>query len=177
MSLSFSHMLATQSSFPPTYCLSSTCLEENVTLSLCRICAPGAVTAATEDGLTVIPSIAIPGVCGVEEVEYLCRVFCQASKDFLEESGILTKINFAFGAVVETPRACLQAERLAKCGFVDFIWFDTNSLTELMFGTSPLDQHQFAVRGAGRLNERSNFASPSFLYLSQAVLHSNGCLS
>lgn len=99
--------------------------------------------SAKNEGVAVTPYIAVPWICGVEEMEYVCRIIQQASHEYLENNNIATELHFGFGAMIEVPRACLQAEKIIRNPFTDFVWFNTDSLTEMVFGLSRPDQHRF----------------------------------
>ena len=74
--------------------------------------------------------IMVPGVCDVRELELarqLCRRIC--SEENLEMPEI--------GCMLELPRACLTADRLAECA--DFLSFGTGDLSESFCGISRYD--------------------------------------
>ncbi len=54
-------------------------------------------------------------------------------------------LNFLFGAMIETPRGCIRADKIATNSMVGFISFGTNDLTQLVFGMSRDDTQQYLV--------------------------------
>ncbi len=55
------------------------------------------------------------------------------------------EINLQFGAMIETPRSCIRADKIASNSLVGFISFGTNDLTQLVFGMSRDDTQQYLV--------------------------------
>ncbi len=85
------------------------------------------------------PEIMIPLVSTVEEFttlkERLAATITQLEND------ANTKVNYLIGTMIETPRACLIAQHLAK--HCDFFSFGTNDLTQLTYGFSRDDAGKF----------------------------------
>lgn len=108
----------------------------------------GAALNAINDGIPVTPYVAIPWISGNEEMEYICRVIQRASEDYALTVNIRTptQMKMGLGALIEVPRACLQAEKIIKNPYTDFMLFNSDSLTEMVFGMSRQDQHRFMVR-------------------------------
>ncbi|RYH25270.1 hypothetical protein EON65_15705 [archaeon] len=102
---------------------------------------------AINEGISVTPYIAIPWISGNEEMEYICRVIQRASEDYAQTVNIRTptQVKMGLGALIEVPRACLQAEKIIKNPYTDFMLFNSDSLTEMVFGMSRQDQHRFMV--------------------------------
>jgi pyruvate,orthophosphate dikinase len=91
------------------------------------------ITAAkkvTEEGRTIYPEIMIPLV-GVDNELRIIRK--RLEKVAIEVSGT-GKVPYKFGTMIEIPRACLTADRIAV--EADFFSFGTNDLTQMTFGYS-----------------------------------------
>ena len=96
-----------------------------------------AIAAATatlrSEGVDALPEIMIPLVSEVRELSTLRaraeRVLAQVS----EETGTDLS-DILIGTMIELPRACVTADRIA--GFADFFSFGTNDLTQTTFGLS-----------------------------------------
>lgn len=90
-------------------------------------------------GIEVVPEIMIPLISAVKEVELLkarvdaiaASVQAEASRDF----------DYKLGVMVETPRAALRAEDIAR--HVSFLSFGTNDLTQMTYGLSRDDAGRF----------------------------------
>ncbi len=54
-------------------------------------------------------------------------------------------LNVQFGTMMEVPRACLRANKIASARNISFVSFGTNDLTQLVFGMSRDDTQQFMV--------------------------------
>ena len=83
--------------------------------------------------------IMIPFVCLEGELRILKDLILSCVKKAEKEFAL--KLPLKFGAMLELPRACLQAGRLAKIG--DFFSFGTNDLTQTVFGFSRDDSGKF----------------------------------
>ena len=91
------------------------------------------ITAAkkvTEEGRTIYPEIMIPLV-GVDNELKIIRK--RLEKVAMEVSGT-QKVPYKFGTMIEIPRACLTADKIALDA--DFFSFGTNDLTQMTFGYS-----------------------------------------
>jgi len=85
-----------------------------------------------EKGETPKVKIMIPLVAHVEEFRLLRKVIEGAASGLFKEIG--TTVGFQVGTMIETPRAALTAEEIAKDA--DFFSFGTNDLTQTTFGFS-----------------------------------------
>jgi pyruvate, orthophosphate dikinase len=99
----------------------------------------------TRRGVRVRPEIMIPVVSLASELAAMRRLVDEVA----EEVG--AGVPFAFGTMIELPRACLVADALARSA--DFFSFGTNDLTQTTFGISRDDAGKFlpAYRDAGHL--------------------------
>jgi pyruvate,orthophosphate dikinase len=85
-----------------------------------------------EKGETPNVKIMIPLVAHVGEFRLLRKVIESAASELFKEIG--TTVKFQVGTMIETPRAALTAEEIAKES--DFFSFGTNDLTQTTFGFS-----------------------------------------
>ena len=97
-----------------------------------------AIKVASE-GIAVNPEIMIPLVVDVNELNYIKKIIEKVADNIIKENGIV--INYKIGSMIETPRACLIADELAK--ELSFFSFGTNDLTQLTFGFSRDDAGKF----------------------------------
>lgn len=88
-----------------------------------------------EEGIEVKPEIMVPQVITSEELA-LVRPTVDRVKEQLE-SKYGKKLEFQFGTMIETVRACTRARRLA--GIAEFFSFGTNDLTQATFSFSRED--------------------------------------
>lgn len=91
---------------------------------------------AVKKGLKPIPYIEVPLIGGKEEYVMIKNIIEDVAKDF-----DLSSINFKIGAMIETPRACLLANEIAK--HAQFLSFGTNDLTQMGCGFSRDDAGKF----------------------------------
>ena len=96
----------------------------------------GSVLKLKKEGITCKPEIMIPLVSTVEEFTTLLVKTIEQLED---EQG--DNVPYLIGTMIETPRACLVADELAK--HCDFFSFGTNDLTQLTFGFSRDDAGKF----------------------------------
>ncbi|MPZ99294.1 MAG: pyruvate, phosphate dikinase [Dehalococcoidia bacterium] len=91
------------------------------------------------EGIETSPEIMIPLV-GVEaELERLREQTLTIAERVLEERG--AKCSYSVGTMIELPRACMVADRIAQ--HADFFSFGTNDLTQTTFGLSRDDAGRF----------------------------------
>ncbi len=84
------------------------------------------------EGKTVTPEIMIPLVGLDKELEVMRRLVVEAAEEVMAETGL--KIDYKVGTMIELPRACVTADRIAA--HADFFSFGTNDLTQTTFGCS-----------------------------------------
>jgi pyruvate,orthophosphate dikinase len=85
-----------------------------------------------EKGETPNVKIMIPLVAHAGEFRLLRKVIEGAAEGLFEEIGMT--VRFQVGTMIETPRAALTADEIAKNA--DFFSFGTNDLTQMTFGFS-----------------------------------------
>ena len=91
------------------------------------------------EGVDVEPEIMIPLVGMEAELEELRALTVQTASQVLTERGVT--IPYTIGTMIELPRACVIADRIAL--HADFFSFGTNDLTQTTFGLSRDDAGRF----------------------------------
>ena len=92
-----------------------------------------------KEGGQVKAEIMLPLICSVKEFEVLKDKIKNEIKKIEEELGVSLPI--LIGTMIELPRACLEAGKLALLS--DFFSFGTNDLTQTVFGFSRDDTSKF----------------------------------
>ena len=92
----------------------------------------GAAAAAAEGGTPPHVEIMVPLVAYETELQQLREVVEGAAEATMAELGV--EIPYSVGTMIELPRACLVADRLAASA--DFFSFGTNDLTQTVLGFS-----------------------------------------
>ena len=90
-------------------------------------------------GHDVRPEIMLPLVGLESEIEELRRAVSEVAESVQQELGV--RLDLLIGTMIEVPRACLIADRIAK--HADFFSFGTNDLTQMTFGFSRDDAGRF----------------------------------
>ena len=90
-------------------------------------------------GIVVKPEIMIPLTSVGNELQMQREYIMDTAQKVFTERG--ERIDFEIGTMIEVPRACVVAEKLAKCA--DFFSFGTNDLTQMSFGFSRDDVSKF----------------------------------
>lgn len=91
-----------------------------------------AALAVAAQGHAVTPGIMVPLVASEEEMSVLARMIRETADEvFLEAK---SEIPYSIGAMIELPRAAIQAARIAR--HVSFVSFGTNDLTQMTYGFS-----------------------------------------
>jgi pyruvate,orthophosphate dikinase len=93
-----------------------------------------------KDGKNPRPEIMVPVTCSVNELKNQKEIVEKVYKEVLQASG-LKKIKYAFGTMIEIPRAALLADQMAQ--EAEFFSFGTNDLTQMSFGFSRDDVGAF----------------------------------
>ncbi|WP_251420532.1 MULTISPECIES: pyruvate, phosphate dikinase [Lactococcus] len=90
-------------------------------------------------GKQVKPEIMIPLISEERELTYLKELLESKIQKLFKESG--REVAYKIGAMLEIPRACLTADKLASAA--QFFSFGTNDLTQLTYGFSRDDSVKF----------------------------------
>ena len=92
-----------------------------------------AAVELTEKGKKVFPEIMIPVTCTVNELKDQKEIVNRVYSEVCLQKGV-QKIDYAFGTMIEIPRAALKADHMAT--EAEFFSFGTNDLTQMSFGFS-----------------------------------------
>ena len=94
-----------------------------------------AAMECANQGVDVRPEIMVPQVITLQEIQHVKRTTDRLVKDLEAESG--KTLNYKFGTMIETVRACTRAWHLAEVA--EFFSFGTNDLTQATFSFSRED--------------------------------------
>ncbi|MBN2610589.1 MAG: pyruvate, phosphate dikinase [Bacteroidales bacterium] len=86
-----------------------------------------------KEGKDPQPEIMVPVTCDVSELDFTKVITDKVYKEVCSKFGI-SEIKYKYGTMIEIPRACLLADRMAKTA--EFFSFGTNDLTQMTFGFS-----------------------------------------
>jgi len=104
----------------------------------------GAAIEADKEGLRVGLQIMIPLVFSEHEVDYIIAIINRVRRELCRMEGVHEGSLFLqIGSMLETPRACLRADRITSIDEVEFLSFGSNDLTQMMLGLSRDDTQQF----------------------------------
>ncbi len=92
-----------------------------------------------KEGVKVFPDIMIPVVSLEKEVTHQSEIIHRVYAEVSRQTGV--KIKYMVGTMIEIPRACLMAGKLAET--MEFFSFGTNDLTQMTFGYSRDDSGYF----------------------------------
>ncbi|MBR2121479.1 MAG: pyruvate, phosphate dikinase [Lachnospiraceae bacterium] len=87
----------------------------------------------------VKPEIMIPLASSWRELQFVKRIVVTTADEEIADSGI--DLKYEVGTMIETPRACVRAHRIAEDA--DFFCFGTNDLTQMTYGFSRDDSNKF----------------------------------
>ena len=106
-----------------------------------------AVAAGKRTGAPVVPEVMVPLIATKMEFDLVKARIDAMAQAVAKETG--TKIDYQVGTMIELPRACLQADKIAETA--EFFSFGTNDLTQTTFGISRDDAASFlgALPGQG----------------------------
>ncbi len=104
-----------------------------------RAIMEAAIEVSAEEGIKITPEIMVPLVDDVKELIYVKNVCVdEINKVFAEKN---TTLDYKIGTMIETPRAALLADEIAKEAM--YFSFGTNDLTQMTFGLSRDDASKF----------------------------------
>lgn len=87
----------------------------------------------------VVPQIMIPLIGDDKEFKFVKNLVCQKADEIIKNNNV--DLEYKVGAMLEVPRACLIADKIAKES--DFFSFGTNDLTQMVYGVSRDDGDKF----------------------------------
>ncbi len=85
-----------------------------------------------KEGRAPHPEVMVPVTCAVEELDYVKPIYDRVKEEVEKQVGV--EVDCLYGTMIEIPRACLCADRMAKTA--EFFSFGTNDLTQMGFGFS-----------------------------------------
>ncbi|MBV8644592.1 MAG: pyruvate, phosphate dikinase, partial [Candidatus Eremiobacteraeota bacterium] len=91
-----------------------------------------AACALRKRGVDALPDVMIPGVGTLEEMRFTYDAAKEVAEQVMREAGV--RVPYHIGTMVELPRACVVADRLASVA--EFFSFGTNDLTQTTYGYS-----------------------------------------
>lgn len=91
------------------------------------------------EGVKTFPEIMIPLIGTLEEFKLQEQIVREVAAKVFAEKG--DKIDYLVGTMIEIPRACLIADKIAE--YAEFFSFGTNDLTQMGFGYSRDDAGKF----------------------------------
>lgn len=99
-----------------------------------------ATVELTKEGKTPLPEIMVPVTCDVSELDFTKKIADRVYAEVCAKFGV-SSIDYKYGTMIEIPRACLLANKMAKTA--EFFSFGTNDLTQMGFGFSRDDTGGF----------------------------------
>jgi pyruvate,orthophosphate dikinase len=115
----------------------------------------GAAVQAIRQNIPVKPELMIPLVCTDHEIDLITPIISSAVNFVLEKARSdtselssqqiknLEALRLTMGSMIEVPRACIRADRIAAAKHMEFVSFGSNDLSQLVFGFSRDDSHRF----------------------------------
>jgi len=97
-----------------------------------RAIIEAAVEVNNELNINIVPEIMIPLVGEAKEFNFVREIVDETAKAVIAEKG--AKLKYLIGTMIEIPRACLTADKIAK--EAEFFSFGTNDLTQMTYGLS-----------------------------------------
>src|SRR5437667_2139735 len=118
-----------------------------------------AATELKKAGKDPKPELMVPVTCDVSELTATQKIFERVKGEVRKQSGV--EVECLYGTMIEIPRACLLADRMAKAA--EFFSFGTNDLTQMTFGFSRDDIGGFL----GAYREQDLLAADPFQTIDQ----------
>lgn len=113
-----------------------------------------AIIEVKKEGIDPHVEIMIPLVVELKELNFIVNKIEEAMKSKFGD--ILDEINYCFGTMIELPRACTTADKIAETAA--FFSFGTNDLTQTAYGMSRDDSGKFIEEyKEDRIFEKSPF--------------------
>lgn len=94
----------------------------------------------TKEGKDPHAEIMVPVTCDIAEIDFTKKIVDKVYAEVCAKFSV-SKIGYKYGTMIEIPRACLLADRMAKTA--EFFSFGTNDLTQMTFGFSRDDTGGF----------------------------------
>mmetsp|Transcript_34424 Transcript_34424/g.75891 ORF Transcript_34424/g.75891 Transcript_34424/m.75891 type:complete len:121 (-) Transcript_34424:27-389(-) len=94
----------------------------------------GAAIFMRDTGEEASPHIMIPLVCTEHEVSLITPVIMQAAEAVCRGEGSrysLDSLGCVVGSMIELPRACIRADRIAECAHIQHISIGSDTLTKV----------------------------------------------
>jgi len=98
-----------------------------------------ATEVARKTGAAPIPEVMVPLIATKAELDMIADRIVAVAEQVQAESGMM--LEYQVGTMVELPRACLMADKIAERA--EFFSFGTNDLTQTTFGISRDDSARF----------------------------------
>ncbi len=92
-----------------------------------------ATAELVKEGKHPKPELMVPVTCDVSELDFTKKIFDNIHEEVCKKYSI-SRIDCKYGTMIEIPRACLLADRMAKSA--EFFSFGTNDLSQMTFGFS-----------------------------------------
>lgn len=108
----------------------------------------GAALEMRKQNIMVKPKLMLPMVCTDHEIDMITPIISHACDEVCAGAWADSNYNTPYlecsiGSMVDVPRACLRADRIAGCKNVNFLSIGTNDLTQLVFGFSREDTYHY----------------------------------
>lgn len=104
-----------------------------------RAIVEAAILVNKELQIQIVPQIMVPLVGDIKEFEFVKNICIEEINKVLSEQN--TTLEYEIGTMIETPRAALLADEIAK--EAKYFSFGTNDLTQMTFGLSRDDASKF----------------------------------
>ena len=104
-----------------------------------RALMEAAIEVEEEENIDINPEIMIPLVGETKELKFVKDIVVETAEMVKKEKN--SDIKYQVGTMIEIPRACINADEIAK--EAEFFSFGTNDLTQMTFGFSRDDAGKF----------------------------------